>query len=116
MIFVYAFLVGGVICALGQWLLDTFKLTPAQVICYFVMLGAAMDVFGWYDKVIEFGGAGAQLPITSFGHSVVHGAVETAMEQGWLGIAMGMFSLTTAGITSAILFAFLTAVIFKPKG
>ena len=115
MIFVYSFLVGGVICAFGQLLLDRFKLTPGHVVCLFIVIGAALDVFALYDRLIKFAGAGAMLPIMSFGHSIVHGAMETAETKGVLGIAGGMFSLTTVGITSAILFAFLTALIFKPK-
>ena len=116
MIFVHAFIVGGLICAFGQFLLDKFKLTPAHVVCSFVVIGAALDVFGLYDRLIRFAGAGAQLPIMSFGHSVIHGAMEAAESKGILGIAMGMFNLTAVGITSAILFAFLTALVFKPRG
>lgn len=115
MIFIWAFLVGGAICALGQFLMDRFKLMPVHIVCSFVAIGAALDVFGLYDKLIEFAGAGAQLPIMSFGHSVMHGAMEAAETKGVLGIAGGMFTLTTVGITSAILFAFLTALFFKPK-
>ena len=115
MIFLYAFLVGGAICAIGQFLMDKFKLTPAHIVCLFIVIGAALDVFGLYDRLIKFAGAGAQLPITSFGHSIIHGAMDAASEKGILGIAGGMFELTTVGITSAILFAFLAALIFKPK-
>jgi len=115
MIFLYAFLVGGAICALGQLILDRFKLTPAHIVCLFVAIGAALDVFGLYDRLIQFAGAGAQLPIMSFGHAVMHGAMEAAETKGLLGIAGGMFTLTTVGITSAILFAFLSALVFKPK-
>ena len=115
MIFLYAFLVGGAICALGQFLMDRFKLTPAHVICLFVAIGAALDVFGLYDHLTRFAGAGAKLPIMSFGHSIIHGAMEASQTKGLLGIAGGMFALTAAGITSAILFAFLTALIFKPR-
>ena len=116
MIFLYAFLVGGAICAFGQLLLDRFKLTPAHIVCLFIIIGAALDVFGLYDRLIKFAGAGAKLPIMSFGHSIVHGAMEAAETKGVLGIAGGMFTLTAVGITSAILFAFLVALIFKPKG
>jgi len=115
MIFLYAFLVGGTICALGQFIQDRFKLTPAHIICLFVSIGALLDVFGLYDSLIHFAGAGAQLPIMSFGHSVIHGAMEASQSKGILGIAGGMFELTTVGITSAILFAFLTSLVFKPK-
>ncbi|BBN98980.1 stage V sporulation protein AE [Sporolactobacillus terrae] len=116
MIFIYAFLVGGGICVVGQLLMDVFKLTPAHVVASFVVLGAALDVFGIYDHLIEFAGAGATVPITSFGHSLLHGAMAEGHEHGYLGIAMGIFKLTSAGITSAILFGFIVALIFKPKG
>jgi len=115
MIFLYAFLVGGAICALGQFIMDRFKLTPGHIVCLFIVIGAALDVFGLYDRLINFAGAGAQLPIMSFGHSIVHASMEAAEAKGILGIAGGMFDLTAAGITSAILFAFLAALIFKPK-
>ena len=115
MIFLNAFIVGGLICALGQFIMDRFKLTPAHIVCSFIVIGAALDVFALYDRLIRFAGAGAQLPIMSFGHSVIHGAMEAAENKGLLGIAMGMFNLTAVGITSAILFAFLAALIFKPR-
>ena len=116
MIFIKAFIVGGIICAIEQLILDYFKLTPAHITCGFVVVGAALDVFGLYDKLIKFAGAGAQLPIMSFGHSVIHGAMEKSEQLGFIGIGMGMFDLTAAGITAAILFAFIVALIFKPKG
>ncbi|CAM4039330.1 stage V sporulation protein AEB [Bacillus manliponensis] len=114
--FVYAFVVGGAICVVGQLLLDFAKLTPAHVTTSFVVIGAILDGFGIYDKLIEFAGAGATVPITSFGHSLLHGAMEAAEKHGYLGIGIGMFKLTSAGISAAILFAFLVALIFKPKG
>ena len=116
MIFLKAFIVGGLICALGQLILDFFKLTPAHITCGFVVTGAALDVFGLYDRLIEFAGAGAQLPIMSFGHSVIHGAMEKSEQLGFIGIGMGMFDLTAVGITAAILFAFIIALVCKPKG
>ncbi|CAM3161351.1 stage V sporulation protein AE [Sporolactobacillus spathodeae] len=116
MIFVNAFLVGGAICVLGQILIDVFKLTPAHVVASFVVLGAVLDSFGIYDQLIQLAGAGATIPITSFGHALLHGAMSEGHEHGYLGIAIGIFKLTSAGITSAILFGFLTALIFKPKG
>ncbi|MFT8316896.1 MAG: stage V sporulation protein AE [Sporolactobacillus sp.] len=116
MIFVYAFLVGGTICVIGQLLIDIFKLTPAHVVASFVVLGAVLDTFGLYDHLIQFAGAGATVPITSFGHSLLHGAMSEGHQHGYLGIAIGIFKLTSAGITSAILFGFIVALIFKPKG
>lgn len=116
MIYLYAFLVGGAICVIGQLLLDVFKLTPAHVIVLFVVLGAALDTFSLYDKLIEFAGAGATVPILSFGHSLLHGAMDEAKEHGYIGVVMGIFKLTSSGISSAILFGFLVSLIFKPKG
>ncbi|RYM05069.1 stage V sporulation protein AE [Sporolactobacillus sp. THM7-7] len=116
MVFLYAFLVGGGICVIGQLLMDIFKLTPAHVVASFVVIGALLDVFDLYDGLIEFAGAGASVPITSFGHSLLHGAMSEGHEHGYLGIAIGVFKLTSAGITSAILFGFLVALFFRPKG
>lgn len=115
MIFLNAFLVCGGISLLGQLIYDNTKLTAGHITSSFVVLGAALDTFGLYDKLLEFAGAGASLPITSFGHSLIHGALAKAQEQGIMGILLGMFDLTAAGITSAILFAFLVAIVFKPK-
>jgi len=114
--FVYAFLVGGAICVVGQLFLDITKLTPAHLMASFVVLGAILDGFGLYDNLIRFAGAGATVPITSFGHSLMHGAMQEAKQHGYLGLGMGMFSLTSAGISAAILFSFIAALIFKPKG
>lgn len=110
-----AFLVCGGISLLGQLIYDNSKLTAGHITSLFVVLGAALDTFGLYDRLLEFAGAGASLPITSFGHSLIHGALAQAQEHGVMGILLGMFDLTASGITSAILFAFLVALIFKPK-
>lgn len=115
MIFVNAFLVCGGISLAGQLIYDHSKLTAGHITSLFVVIGAALDTFGWYDKLLEFAGMGAGLPITSFGHSLIHGALAQAQKEGLMGILLGMFDLTAAGITSAILFAFLAALIFKPK-
>jgi stage V sporulation protein AE len=114
--YLIAFIVGGLICVVGQFLMDFWKFTPAHVMSIFVVSGAILDGFGLYDRLIEFAGAGATVPIVSFGHSLLHGAMEKAEQHGFLGIGMGIFELTSAGISSAILFAFITALIFKPKG
>lgn len=115
MMFVSAFVTCGAISLLGQLIYDNSKLTAGHITSIFVVFGASLDTFGLYDKLIEFAGAGASLPITSFGHSLIHGALEQAQEHGLMGILLGMFDLTAAGITSAILFAFLVAIVFKPK-
>lgn len=115
MIYIYAFLFCGTICMLSQIILDNTKLTPGHVTSLFVTLGALLDIFGIYDKIVLYAGAGALIPITSFGHLLIHGAMTAADDQGVLGLALGVFDLTAAGISVAIVSAFLLALIFKPK-
>lgn len=115
MIYIYAFLFCGTICMLSQIILDNTKLTPGHVTSLFVVLGALLDIFGIYDKIVIYAGAGALVPITSFGHLLIHGAMTAADDQGVLGLALGVFDLTAAGISIAIVSAFLLALIFKPK-
>lgn len=100
---------------LSQIILDNTKLTPGHVTSIFVVLGALLDIFGIYDKIVLYAGAGALVPITSFGHLLIHGAMTAADDQGVLGLALGVFDLTAAGISIAIVSAFLLALIFKPK-
>lgn len=115
MIYVNAFLFCGFVCLLGQLILDHTKLTPGHVTSLFVCLGAFLDAFGIYDKIILWAGGGALVPITSFGHSLIHGALERASDFGVMGLAMGMFDLTSTGIIAAIIFSFFLSLIFEPK-
>ena len=114
--YVIAFVVGGTICIVGQLLLDVFKMTPTHMMSSLVVLGALLDGFHLYDRLIDFAGAGATVPITSFGHSLVHGAMTEGDRYGFLGIGMGIFEVTSVGISTSILFAFLVALVFKPRG
>lgn len=114
--FLYAFLVGGLICAIGQLILDFSKLTPGHVMVILVIAGAVLDGLGLYDPLIKFAGAGATVPITSFGNALVHGAMAEAKTHGFVGIITGIFEVTSAGISAAIIFAFLAGAIAKPKG
>jgi len=116
MTFLWAFLVGGVICVIGQFLLDVVKLTPAHTMSSLVVAGAVLDGVGLYDPLIKFAGAGATVPITSFGNALVHGAMAEAEKSGIVGIITGIFEVTSAGISAAIVFGFLVAVVFRPKG
>jgi stage V sporulation protein AE len=100
---------------ISQLILDNTKLTPGHVTSLFVVIGAALDIFGIYDKIVLYCGAGALVPITSFGHLLVHGAMDVAGELGPLGLAYGIFNLTSAGISIALVAAFLLCLIFKPK-
>ena len=111
----YAFLFCGFVCMISQVILDNTKLTPGHITSIFVVIGAALDTFNIYDKIILKVGTGAMLPITSFGHSLIHGALDATSELGLLGILTGMFDLTATGITAAIIFSFILALIFNPK-
>lgn len=111
-----AFLVGGLICVIGQLMMDLTKMTPAHVMSTLVVSGAVLGGLGLYEPLIEFAGAGATVPITSFGNALVQGALAEAEKHGLIGIITGIFEVTSAGISSAIIFGFFVAIIFKPKG
>ncbi|OEF97243.1 stage V sporulation protein AE [Vulcanibacillus modesticaldus] len=111
-----AFLIGGLISLIGQLLLDLTKMTPAHVMSTLVVSGAILGGIGLYEPLIKFAGAGATVPITSFGNAIVHGALSEAERHGLIGIITGIFEVTSAGISAAIIFGFFAAVIFKPKG
>ena len=113
--FLLAFLVGGTICVIGQILLDVFKLTPAHTTVTLVVAGAVLGGLGLYEPLIQFAGAGASVPISSFGNALVQGALSEAERTGVVGVLTGIFEVTSAGISAAIIFAFLTALSFKPK-
>lgn len=115
MFYLNSFLFCGLVCLIGQIILDNTKLTPGHITSMFVVIGAFLDIFNIYDKIITHVGTGAMIPITSFGHSLIHGALKSAEELGILGILTGMFDLTATGITAAIIFSFILALIFNPK-
>lgn len=116
MTFLWAFVVGGLICVIGQLLMDLTTLTPAHVMTLLVISGAVLDGLGLYEPLIKFAGAGATVPITSFGNALVHGAMAEAKLHGLVGIITGIFEVTSAGISAAIVFAFFAALLFRPKG
>lgn len=116
MIFFWAFVIGGLICVIGQIMFDVFKLTPGHTLSILVVAGAILDGFGWYEPLIDFAGAGVTVPITNFGNSLVHGAMAAAEEHSLIGVITGMFQVTSAGISAAIIFGFIGALFFKPKG
>lgn len=113
--YLMAFLFSGFVCFLAQLIYEKSKLTPGHICSLFVVIGSFLDLFHIYDKLVDIFHAGALIPITSFGHSLMHGAMAATEEYGIFGIAMGIFDLTAAGISAAILFSFLVAIIFKPK-
>ncbi len=115
MIYIYSFLFAGILCLIAQVILDNTKLTPGHITSIFVVTGAALDTFSIYDKIIAYVGGGALVPITSFGHLLIHGALDKAGDYGFIGLIMGMFDLTASGITAAIVFTFIFTLFFKPK-
>ena len=116
MIFLNVFLVCGCLCLIAQLVMDIFKLLPIHLTVLYVSLGSLFEIFNIYDKFIDFGGAGALLPISSFGHSLTHAALEATKNSGYLGILTGIFDLTSSGIAGAIFISFILALIFKPRG
>ncbi|MDS0526923.1 stage V sporulation protein AE [Clostridium sp. SHJSY1] len=116
MTFIWAFCVGGLICVIGQIMMDVFKLTPAHTMSTLVVIGAILGGLGLYEPLIKFAGAGASVPICSFGNSLVKGALMEAQETGIIGVLTGLFEITSAGISTAIIFSFIASLLFKPKG
>lgn len=114
--FFWAFVVGGGICVLGQIMMDVFRLTPAHVTSSMVVAGAILGGLGLYEPLIKFAGAGATVPITSFGNALVKGALAEAQRSGIIGVLTGIFEVTSAGISAAIIFGFMGALIFKSRG
>ncbi|MGO4109953.1 stage V sporulation protein AE [Paenibacillus sp. YAF4_2] len=114
--FLWAFIIGGAICVVGQLLFDVVKLTPAHTMATLVVVGAIVDGLGWYEPLVDFAGAGATVPITSFGNALVHGALTELENSGWIGVISGIFKVTSAGISAAIIFSFLAALVVRPKG
>ncbi len=110
-----AFAVGGLICVLGQLLLDVCKFTPAHTMCALVVAGAVAGGFGIYDKLVEFAGAGASVPISSFGNALVQGALLEVESNGVLGLLTGIFEITSSGVSAAIVFGFAASLIFRPR-
>lgn len=115
MIYLNAFLFAGLICLIGQIILDNTKFTAGHVTTLFVVLGAFLDTFSLYDKFVLWAGGGALVPITSFGHLLIHGALDKASEYGFIGLISGIFDLTSTGIISAIIISFIFSLFFNPK-
>lgn len=110
-----AFIVGGLICVVGQILIDKTKLTPARILVSFVVAGVFLQLIGVYQYLVDFGGAGATVPLTGFGYTLCKGVKLAVEESGWIGIITGGLKSTAGGISAAIVFGFLTALIFKSK-
>ena len=109
-----AFLVGGLLCAVGQVLIDKTKLTPARILVGYVVAGVLLSALGLYQPLVEFAGAGATVPLTGFGHLLATGVQKAVAEKGILGALTGGLTASAAGITAAMIFGLLVALIFNP--
>ncbi len=110
----YAFLVGGFICLIGQILIDYTRLTPARILVSFVVAGVFLTAIGVYEPLVEFAGAGASVPLTGFGYSLAIGVKEAVKEYGFMGILSGGLTATSAGIAAAVVSGYLMSLFFKP--
>ena len=113
-IYLKAFVVGGLICVIGQILIQTTKLTSARILVLFVVAGVVLTALGLYKPLVDFAGAGATVPLTGFGYSLAMGAIEAVNKYGLIGALCGGVTRTAAGISAAILFGLLNALLFKP--
>ena len=113
--YIKAFLVGGVLCLVGQILIDRTKLTPARILVSYVVIGVILGAIGVYKPISEFAGAGASVPLTGFGYTLANGVREEISRDGFLGIFTGGLKATAGGITAAIVAGLVVSVIFKAK-
>ena len=111
--YIKAFIVGGIICLIGQILIDKTKLTPARILVIYVVSGVILGTLGVYEKLVEFAGAGATVPLTGFGYVLSKGVKEAVKADGFLGIFTGGLTASAGGITAAVLFGYLASVISK---
>ncbi len=115
MTYLNAFIVGGIICVIGQLLMDGTKLTPAHVLVIFVTSGVILTAIGVYEPLVKVGGAGATVPLPGFGYALAKGVFKGVKENGLVGVFTGGVEATSGGITAAVVFGYLMAVLFTPK-
>lgn len=113
--YVKAFLVGGLLCLIGQILIDKTKLTPARILVSYVVIGVLLGAIGVYQPLVDFGGAGATVPLTGFGNTLAKGVKEAVQQDGFIGIFTGGLKASAGGITAAILAGLAASLIFKAK-
>ena len=113
MTYVWAFVVGGLICVVGQLLIDYTKLTPARILTGYVVAGVVLTAVGLYEPLVRFAGAGATVPLTGFGYALAEGVKTAVTEQGFLGILTGGLTATAGGVTAAILFGLIASLLSK---
>ena len=110
-----AFIVGGILCAIGQILIDKTKLTPARILVSYVVIGVLLGAVGFYEKLVEFAGAGATVPLTGFGNNLAKGVREAVDQDGFIGIFTGGLKAAAGGITAAIVAGLIASFVFKAK-
>ena len=113
--YLQAFLCGGVLCAIGQLLIDKTQLTPARILTGYVVAGVLLQAVGVYQYVVDWGGAGATVPLTGFGYCLAKGVAKAVAEKGILGALTGGLTATAGGVAAAVFFGVLMTIIFKPK-
>ena len=115
MMFLKAFVIGGLICVIGQLLIDLTKMTPARILVVFVVSGVILGALGLYEPLVEFAGAGATVPLTGFGNALAKGVLEAIKKDGIMGVVTGGLTACAGGVTIAMVSAFIVALIAKPK-
>ena len=115
MTYIHAFIIGGLMCVAGQILIDKTKMTAARILVLFVAAGCVLSGLGLYEKLVQFGGAGATVPLPGFGHLLAKGVKQEIDTKGFAGILTGGLKAAAAGISAAILFGYLSALAFSPK-
>ena len=113
--YLFAFLVGGILCVIAQILIDKTKLTPARILVIYVCAGVFLTAVGLYKPIVDFAGGGATTPLTGFGYVIATGVREAVDEKGLIGALTGGLSATSAGISAAIIFGFLASLVFSSK-
>lgn len=112
--YVNAFLCGGLLCAIGQLIIDKTALSPARILVGYVVSGVLLQALGVYQKLVDWGGAGASVPLTGFGYTLARGVQQAVQESGLLGALTGGFTAAAGGITAAVVFSLLAALLFRP--
>ena len=115
LMYIKTFLVGGLLCLVGQVLIDYTKLTPARILTMYVVAGVVLSALGLYQPLADWAGAGASVPLTGFGHALAKGVRQAVAEKGLLGVFTGGFTAAAAGLCAAVFFGLIVALVFKPR-
>ena len=115
LMYIKTFLIGGLLCLVGQMLIDYTKLTPARILTMYVVAGVVLSALGLYQPLADWAGAGASVPLTGFGHALAKGVRQAVAEKGLLGVFTGGFTAAAAGLCAAVFFGLIVALVFKPR-